>query len=542
MEELERLRGEVERLLKERSAISRLSLEMNQADSVSGLLQLTIALSLPLFSADAGLVYLLPMDGAGTWTIESVGISSTASANVERLLDLWFSRAGQNPSPTIVLTGQELPDDASLLRVDESTSSLLLASLSAADRIIGVIGFQRTVAAHGSYGVAEAELLESVAGQLATIYDNLRLRASDTSAFQDISQLSVAVVPIDETCNRVLAKFAQVFHCTGCWLATPHRPDGALQLRASRGFSWSGEVDLSTLSPERLAALPASRPGVWLFQRENTPAGLPFVDAMVGTLVVATLKAQNSCVGVVALMLPPESRFTGRQQRLLALLASQAGLVIHSAELLIAAQELVVQEERSRIAREIHDGVSQNLALLILKMEIIFRLTDRDPQRVKAELTKAQSIIEASIHELRRSIYTLRSPDLAGLGLIPALQRLAKDFTEQTNIDVELRLPATLSLPPQALSAVFSVVQERLDVVSSEGSASKVAVRLKQATDHLSVRITDNGQRPLLPPLDEGATPAWLIRLRDRVRPLGGAVAIISEPPEALVKVTIPIR
>lgn len=69
----------------------------------------------------------------------------------------------------------------------------------------------------------------------------------------------------------------------------------------------------------------------------------------------------------------------------------------------------VLEEERTRIATEIHDGVSQKLALLILKMEIISRLMDRDPAKARAEMSNAHSILEASIEDLRRAIFSLRS-------------------------------------------------------------------------------------------------------------------------------------
>ncbi len=88
-----------------------------------------------------------------------------------------------------------------------------------------------------------------------------------------------------------------------------------------------------------------------------------------------------------------------------------AGPLFRLEQLHLASQELIVQEERNRIAREIHDGVSQNLALLMLKMEIISRLADSDPSRTKIELRKVMSILEASVQELRRSLYALRSPE-----------------------------------------------------------------------------------------------------------------------------------
>jgi len=80
-----------------------------------------------------------------------------------------------------------------------------------------------------------------------------------------------------------------------------------------------------------------------------------------------------------------------------------------------ASQESVLREERNRIAREIHDGVSQYLALLMLKMEIISRLADSDPDQVKDELRKVMAILESSVQELRRLVRAIRSPGLAGL-------------------------------------------------------------------------------------------------------------------------------
>ncbi len=75
-----------------------------------------------------------------------------------------------------------------------------------------------------------------------------------------------------------------------------------------------------------------------------------------------------------------------------------------------ATLESALREERGRIAKEIHDGVSQSLALLILKMEVISRLADSDPPRVKAELQEAMSILETGVQELRQVIDTLLPP------------------------------------------------------------------------------------------------------------------------------------
>lgn len=93
----------------------------------------------------------------------------------------------------------------------------------------------------------------------------------------------------------------------------------------------------------------------------------------------------------------------------------------------------IVQDERNRIAKLIHDGVAQNLALLILKMEMISRLADIDQTRMKAELSKATEILEATIQELRDTIASLRTPGTEQSYLLRSARALASSFPEPAN-------------------------------------------------------------------------------------------------------------
>ncbi|HEX2986976.1 MAG TPA: histidine kinase [Chloroflexota bacterium] len=369
------------------------------------------------------------------------------------------------------------------------------------------------------------------------------LDEEEAAVSREMISLASEILSIDEACQTVLTLFARIFPCVGSWMATTRTPDGAPQLRATSGFSWIGEADLSALSPQRLTEIHSARTGLWVIDIEHFPTALPFVDEDVGAVVIAKLSAHNCCVGIVTLMLPTQWSFTPHQRQLLASLATQAALVVHNANLVAAAQELVIQEERSRIATEIHDGVSQNLALLMLKVEIISRLIDMDPQRAKAELEKLQSIVELSVQELRRSINTLRSPDSAGLGLMPAIQRVVTDFTRQTGMEVELALPSEVSLPPQAISTILGVIQERLATVSKQASASRVAVEVETACHLLTMRVADDGHTSLHPPFDENAaTPPLLDKLRDLVRPIGGTVSTTADLTGMVVESRIPLR
>jgi len=89
----------------------------------------------------------------------------------------------------------------------------------------------------------------------------------------------------------------------------------------------------------------------------------------------------------------------------------------------------MIQEERNRIAKAIHDGVAQNLALLMLKMEIISRLADIDQLRMKAELSKAVEILEATVRELRATVDSLRTPDTERPHIVRPARVLASRFS-----------------------------------------------------------------------------------------------------------------
>ena len=366
----------------------------------------------------------------------------------------------------------------------------------------------------------EVLLLDGILRYLALALENVRLRAFDISAFRELSLFPADARTIEEICERILARITMLFPSEACCLATVDKATESLEIRASYGMKGDDGGSLGDIASKQPESGPVGPPAISLLGPEDTLIHFPSAAAGTeATTAIAFMNAQESYVGAIVLVLKPDQELTDQRQLLLASLASQAALVIRSADLFISSQEMVVQEERSRIAREIHDGVAQNLALLMIKMEIISRLATKDPARMNKELENVMSVLESSVHELRRSIYALRSPDLARLGLLPALKRLTRDFMEQTNIDVSLILPSSLSLSPQSQSAVFSVVQERLDAVARDGSATEVALSLATNDGNLDVHVQDNG-RQMRPTRDTSSMPAWQARLTDRIRPL----------------------
>lgn len=201
-------------------------------------------------------------------------------------------------------------------------------------------------------------------------------------------------------------------------------------------------------------------------------------------------------------------------------------------------EETAVQAERTRIARAIHDGVSQKLALLMLKMEIISRLADENPPRMKLELAGAIEILEASVRDLREAVHSLRSPDVGRVGLPVAIRQLARGFSEQTGAAIELSLPGDCPAPSELQSAVFGAIQRRLEFIRTDGLAGTVWLTLAQTEGQLVATVRDDGCTPAKgQQLDE----LWLAETREQLARAGCELRSRRTPSATTIEIVAPL-
>ncbi|MCL4861360.1 MAG: AAA family ATPase [Caldilineaceae bacterium] len=154
-----------------------------------------------------------------------------------------------------------------------------------------------------------------------------------------------------------------------------------------------------------------------------------------------------------------------------------------------------IEAERRRIAHEIHDGLAQDLAALRFKTTLWHDLVDRSPTEMHAELDELMAILNASIREVRRSIFALRPIALDEQGFFNALRQFCSHFGEQYQLRIALevlgpeeRLASAVELP------LFRVVQEALNNVRKHAQASAIDIRLDlQDTAAINLSIHDNG-------------------------------------------------
>jgi len=198
---------------------------------------------------------------------------------------------------------------------------------------------------------------------------------------------------------------------------------------------------------------------------------------------------------------------------------------------IIEAQE----EERQRLARDIHDGPAQSMANILVKTEICERLMDIDKERSKKELQDLKRIVRNTLGDIRKTIYDLRPMSLDDLGLVPTLERYIYNFKENTGINVELEVIGNvISLNSAIEIAVFRIVQEALNNIQKHSQATDVKIIVEYSLTKLNLSIIDNGKGFNVEEINKigGTTTGGfgLINMRERVELLEGNLQIKSAP------------
>ena len=192
------------------------------------------------------------------------------------------------------------------------------------------------------------------------------------------------------------------------------------------------------------------------------------------------------------------------------------------------------EEERKRIARELHDSSAQNLIALLHQLENL--LTDKTTLPVKEAkaLWGFYEQIRDTLQEVRRFSRDLRPSILDDLGLLPALEWVTEDLKNTYWVDVDLRvLGSERRLFPETELLLFRIVQEALRNIAKHAKATKAEVEIRFDEDKIAISVSDNG-RGFEPPENLGAlTPRGklgLAGMQERVQLLGGTVRLESEP------------
>jgi signal transduction histidine kinase len=205
-------------------------------------------------------------------------------------------------------------------------------------------------------------------------------------------------------------------------------------------------------------------------------------------------------------------------------------------------------EERRRMARELHDSTGQKLAALAINLSVVSKSVTVADARARGALAGSLDLTKQCLREIRTLAYLLHPPELEELGLADAARNYIYGFSQRSGIPVELELPPDLGrLPPEAETALFRILQESLNNVHRHSGSPRARVHIYRSPAGLTMEIQDEGQG-----MQEGAlkregqresTPGvGIAGLRERIRQLGGQLEIHSTESGTTLKVVLPLN
>ncbi len=261
-------------------------------------------------------------------------------------------------------------------------------------------------------------------------------------------------------------------------------------------------------------------------------------------VMTVPVKTKGRAIGVLTVMNPSSRRFSHDQVALLAILGALAGSAIENSRLNAQAHYALLSDDRGRIAKEMHDGLSQSLFSVSLELDVCRKRIATHPAEVERRLGHMQTVLVRSLSELRRYIYDLRPVSLNTLGLVGAISQRATEIGEARGLSVRVYTEGReRPLPPGVEASLYRVVQEAVSNVAKHAKAHRVVVMLQYGTSEARLVVDDDGHG-----FDVGSAVArcandeciGLRSMRERVESQGGLLTVSSSDRGTTVEATVP--
>ena len=401
----------------------------------------------------------------------------------------------------------------------------------------------------------DEELVQLLAAQAAVAIENARLYESATRWGEELRSLAevgnalATEIELPKLLDLIVTRLRELIDARLVFIAMP-QPGGETLVQTVAGDDAERYVGM-TLDPAKsktarvLERRRSERVDSLIEDPEVEQQAARYMGARTGLFVPLVVRDRPIGVIVAQDKQQPDPRFTDVDVRIAEAFAERAAIAIDLSERVagdalrrvVEGQEL----ERKRLARELHDETGQALTSILLGLRSIEDATREDPQ-VRESVLALRELVVSTLQDVRRLAVELRPKALDDFGLVPALERLAETFAEQTDVDVHVQ--AALGeerLVPEIETALYRIVQEALTNVVKHAQANTISVVLTKKRDRVTALIEDDGRG--FDPSQESGDGLGLLGMRERIALLRGRVAVeSSEGSGTTVVVEVPVR
>ena len=240
------------------------------------------------------------------------------------------------------------------------------------------------------------------------------------------------------------------------------------------------------------------------------------------------LPGRERILGVLFVQSYDRAAYTATDLEMLELLAAQAAITLENVQLYQQAQKAAVNEERHRLARDLHDAVTQTLFSASLIAEALPDAWERDPAKGRYGLTELRQLTRSALAEMRTLLLELRPASLTEKPLADSLKHLSEAMLRRFKIPFELIIEGDSLLPPDLQVAVYRIAQEALNNIVKHADADQVSINLNCRPNRVELAIRDDGRgfNPETVPPDH----LGLSIMRERAEAVDAVFTINSRP------------
>ncbi|MDY7079041.1 MAG: GAF domain-containing sensor histidine kinase, partial [Chloroflexota bacterium] len=354
-------------------------------------------------------------------------------------------------------------------------------------------------------------------------------------ALYDVTALANESLEVDEMLKRLLE---YVLAAMGCNVGTVHLLDEAgetLHLVTQQG--------LSANVVNRIDFLPVdgSLEGIVIKRGEplvsldlaTDPRTIKIAQWERGHAYIGVpVQVRGQAMGVLGVTGEMGKRFTMEEVSLMAAIADHAGVVMENTQLRQKTEETAITRERRRLARELHDSVTQSAYSMTLLADAGRELTKAGRlEQAEEYLTRLGEIAQQMLKDMRLLVYELRPLALTQVGLLGALRQRLEIVERRANVDARIVADELLVLPIPVEQALYRIAQEALNNILKHSKATAVTVYIHAKEGWVELEVVDDGLG-FDPDATHDKRGIGLIAMSERVEQLGGTLQVISAPGE----------
>ena len=442
---------------------------------------------------------------------------------------------GGGASVADVYTDPQIPAELRHVFDYQGIRSFINAPIYVSGEVFGVfaVAYETPRAFTGS----DRRTLQVLAQRAAQAIDNARLHASADQRLRELQALYNAdqtlhrSLRLDDVLQALVDMAAEVLEADKSSVLVWNADHTHLVPGATRGFQPESVAQMVHAPGEGVTTVVAlTGQPVVVQDATQDPRVAHRITGPEGirSLMHVPIRIGGEVFGVFGINYCQPHLFTDSQRRLLEALAQRAGVAIQNARLYEQAQQAAALEERQRLARELHDAVTQSLFSASLIAEVAPRLWEVDREAARKRLDDLRLLTRGALAEMRALLLELRPDALLETRLDQLLRQLAEATVSRTGLRIEVSTSFGKQLPATIQVGLYRLAQEALNNVIKHARAEEVDLALRQNGDQLELMVSDDGQG--FDASRVGAGRLGLRIMRERSEAIGATLVIETRP------------